>query len=190
MNRFPIAIFAAALLGSAASAGPAGARMEAYDAAVIGVMKQGLPIKGRADRFATIVQSYYDVPAIAQMVAGSAWNSASSADKAALTEALARHSATSLAQNFRKYGGERFTVDPAERPRAGGVVVKVMIDKDVLYFQLRQSGGSWKIVDVISGGVSQLAVQRSELAATIASGGLGAAAKRLGESDAKTLAKG
>lgn len=185
-------MMAAAMLAAtpALAADGAAGRMEAYDAAVIGVMKQGLPLAGRADRFETIVTTYYDMPAIAALVAGPAWVGAPAADRTAFTAALARHSAASLARNFKSFGGEKFVVDPAVRPRAGGSVVKVTIDRDVLFFQLRQGPGGWRIVDVISGGVSQLAIQRSELAATITSGGLAAATKKLRDIDAKALAKG
>ena len=42
-----------------------------------------------------------------------------------------------------------------------------------------------KIFDVTSGGVSQLAVQRSDVASTASSGGVAAVVKRLHEVDAK-----
>ena len=93
------AITAVGLAGSAIAATPA-ARIEAYDAAIVGVMKQRLPIKARADRFGELVEAYYDMPAIAAAVIGPAWSNTSAADRAALAGALARHSAISLARNF------------------------------------------------------------------------------------------
>ena len=65
------------------------------------------------------------------------------------------------------------------------VIVKTTIEskgRDVLYYRFR--GG--RIIDVISGGVSQLAVQRSDLAGTAAGGGVAAIVKRLDQVDAKT----
>ena len=177
---------------SAATTGAAG-RIEAYDAAIVAVMKAGLPMKPRADRFAEIVATYYDMPGIAALVIGPGWATTPAADRATLTAALARHSAISLARNFKRFGGETFVVDPAVQQRGDSAIVKVTIvssGKDVLYFRLRQAGGNWAIVDVISGGVSQLAVQRADLAGTAASGGAAAVAKRLAQLDAKAMTGG
>jgi phospholipid transport system substrate-binding protein len=55
---------------------------------------------------------------------------------------------------------------------------------DSLIYRLRESGGAWRIIDAVSGGVSQLAIQRADLATTIASGGAAGLAKRLAQLDA------
>jgi phospholipid transport system substrate-binding protein len=159
-------------------------RIGAYDEAVIGVAKAKLGAAARADRFEPIVKAYYDMPIIAGLVAGPAWASASAADKAAAITALTRHSAVSLARNFKDYDGTPFTVDPKAIERGPERVVKVTIGKDVLYYRMRQSGGTYKIVDVISSGVSNLALQRADLATTIQSGGLPALVKKLAQLDA------
>jgi len=174
---------AAPVAAQAQANDPAG-RIGAYDEAVIGVMKAKLGLAARADRFAPIVKAYYDIPTIAGLVAGPAWASASASDKAAAIDALTRHSAVSLARNFTSYDGTAFTVDPKVIERGPDRVVKVTIGKDVLYYRMRQSGGAWKIVDVISSGVSNLALQRADLATTIQKGGLPAMAKKLAQLDA------
>jgi phospholipid transport system substrate-binding protein len=167
-----------------AEASDPAARIGAYDEAVIGVMKAKLGTAARADRFEPIVKAYYDMPAIAGLVAGPAWASASAADKAAAITALTRHSAVSLARNFKEYDGTPFTVDPKVIERGPDRVVKVTIGKDLLYYRMRQSGGTYRIVDVISSGVSNLALQRADLATTIQSGGLPALVKKLAQLDA------
>jgi phospholipid transport system substrate-binding protein len=173
----------APIAAQAGSADPAG-RAAAYDDAVIGVMKAKLGLAARAERFEPIVKAYYDMPTIAGLVAGPAWAGASATDKAAAIAALTRHSAVSLARNFTSYDGTPFTVDPKVIERGPDRVVKVTIGKDVLYYRMRQSAGSWKIVDVISSGVSNLALQRADLAGTIQKGGLPAMAKKLAQLDA------
>jgi phospholipid transport system substrate-binding protein len=167
-----------------AQASDPAARIGAYDAAVIGVMKTKAGLAARAERFEPIVKAYYDMPTIAGLVAGPAWTSASTADKASAIAALTRHSAVSLARNFTSYDGTPFTVDPKVIERGPDRVVKVTIGKDLLYYRMRQSAGTWKIVDVISSGVSNLALQRADLATTIQSGGLPALVKKLGQLDA------
>ena len=179
----------------AAVAADAGAatRIGAYDDALVAIMKQNLPISARVTRFQPLVESYYDMPGIAAAVVGPTWSSTSAADRKAITDALARHSAVSLAKNFTKYGGERFQVDPSVQVRGDSSIVKLTIasgsSSDLLYFRMRQAGAVWKIVDVVSGGVSQLAVQRADLASTIASGGVAGAVRKLSELDAKSTAK-
>lgn len=185
--RAAIAI-AALLAASPALAAPdaaAASRAAAYDDAIVAVMKQQAPFKARVERFRALIAGYYDMPAIAALVAGPAWAGAPAADRQALIAALTRHSAIALARNFDRYGGERFLLDPIVQQRGDSAIVKVTIASsgghDILYYRMR--GG--KIIDVISGGVSQLAVQRSDVAATAASGGVAAVVKRLDEVDAK-----
>ncbi len=184
-HRLAAALILAAPAAAQAQAGdPAAARIGAYDEAVIGIMKAKLGTAARADRFAPLVKSYYDMPGIAALVAGPAWASASPADKTAAIEALTRHSAVSLARNFKSYTGERFTVAPQVIARGAEKVVRVTIDTDQLFYRMRLTGGSWKIVDVISGGVSNLALQRADLASTVQAGGVAAMVKKLGQLDA------
>jgi phospholipid transport system substrate-binding protein len=186
-SKLPLAalIALAAPVAVQAQAGdPAVARIGAYDDAVIAVMKAKLGTAARADKFEPIVKAYYDMPTIAGLVAGPAWAKASAADKASAIEALTRHSAVSLARNFKSYDGTAFTVDPKVIARGPDKVVKVTIGGDTLYYRMRQSGGSYRIVDVISGGVSNLALQRADLATTIQSGGMPALVKKLAQLDA------
>jgi phospholipid transport system substrate-binding protein len=176
---------AAPAVAQAEAGDPAVARISAYDDAVVAIMKAKLPsVSARADRFEPVVRGYYDMPTIAALVAGPAWASASASDKAAAVAALTRHSAVSLAKNFKSYDGTPFVVDPKPIARGGAQVVKVTIGGDTLYYRMRNAGGSWKIVDAISGGVSQLALQRADLASTVQAGGLPAMVKKLQQLDA------
>ncbi|NIJ07842.1 phospholipid transport system substrate-binding protein [Sphingomonas vulcanisoli] len=185
--RLPVAalpLFLALAAPSHAAEIGAAAHVAAYDDKVIAVMKEGLPTAQRIARFQTIVAQSYDMPAIAALVIGPGWASASAADKSAAIQALTRHSAISLARNFKSYSGEKFVVDPTVQQRGNDSIVKVRIGSDILYFRVHRSGSGWSIIDVISGGVSQLAVQKSDLAST-AAGGAAAVAKRLQQVDAK-----
>jgi phospholipid transport system substrate-binding protein len=188
-----LTVFAIALAGivlaAPAFADPAADRLQAYDDQVIAIMKAKLPLGARVTRFEGLVSTYYDMPTIASLVVGPAWASTSAADKTAAIAALTRHSAVSLARNFASYGGERFTIDPNVTTRGPSRVVKLTIasgnSSNVLLYQMRESGGSWRIIDVVASGVSQLAVQRADLAGIVASGGAAGLTKRLAEVDAK-----
>lgn len=182
-----------ALLLAAAPALAAGGdpaeRLSRYDDGVVAIMKAGLPLGARVARFEPLVNAYYDMPAIAALVVGPGWAAASAADRQAATAALAHHSAVTLARNFDRYDGQRFTVDQQVQARGGGQVVKLTIQgrkTNVLLYQMKRGAdGQWRIVDVVADGVSQLAVQRSDLASTVADGGAAGLAKRLAQVDAK-----
>lgn len=149
---------------------PAAARITDYDDAIIGIMKAGGSTAARADKFEPLVKSHYDMAAIAALVVGPGWASASAADKASAIAALTRHSAVSLAKSFKSYGGEKFVVGSPVVSRGPDKVVKVTIGGDTLLYRMRESGGQWKIIDVVSGGVSQLTLQRADLQSTVAKG--------------------
>lgn len=163
------------------------ARIALYNDALIGIMKAKGGLSARTEKFEPIVREYYDMPTVAQLVVGPKWATSSPADREAAMAALVHHSAITLARNFSSYGGEKFVIDPAVISRGASKVVRVTIvssdSKDVLLYQMRMGPGGWKIVDVISGGVSQLAVQRADVAGAVASGGAAGLAKQLGKLD-------
>ena len=90
------------------------------------------------------------------------------------------------AKNFDSFGGEKFVVDPAVQTRG---VDKVVMSKFItsgqtipFNYRMRQSGGTWKVVDVyLNGFVSQLATKRSDFGSTLASGGAPALIKKLND---------
>jgi phospholipid transport system substrate-binding protein len=179
--------FAASPAALHAEAGDPASRLGTYDDGIVAIMKQKLALPARQERFEALVREYYDMPAIAQTVVGPKWAASSASDRAAVISALTHHSALQLARNFTTFDGERFVVDPNVISRGANRIVRVTImsrsSKDVLLYQMRQGAGGWKIIDVISGGVSQLAVQRSDAAAIVASDGAAGLAQRLAKLD-------
>ncbi len=182
------------VIAAAQPSDPAASQIDAYNQAIIGVMKDGakLGMKGRTARFQTIVSQYYAMPMVTQIVVGAKWATLSPADRATAITALTRHSAVSLASNFDRFGGEKFTVVPQSKDRGVDHLVSSSIaptsgSPTVLIYRMRQSGGQWRIIDVLSSGVSQLTLQRSDLAQSLATGGIAGLVKRLDEIDAKML---
>jgi phospholipid transport system substrate-binding protein len=183
-----LAAFAIAPVAAIAAVNDPAGTLSSYNDGVVAVMKAGLGTPARVARFETLVKTHYDMPAIAALVVGPKWAAASPADRTAAITALTRHSAVSLARNFTGFGGEKFITDPNVAARGTSSIVKVTIaSKDgtnVLQYRLRQNGGDWRIIDVVADGVSQLALQRAELATTIASEGVAGMAKKLAARDA------
>lgn len=187
-----VAIVVAPVASYAQAADPA-ATMAAYNDGVIAIMKAKLPIEARVSRFETLVRDTYDMPGIASLVVGPKWTTASPADRQAVIAALTHHSAVSLGRNFKAFNGESFKVDPAVVSRGTSSIVKVTIagkgSSNLLQYRLRQTPAGWRIVDVVSEGVSQLALQRAELGSTVASDGVGGMAKKLAQRDAELIRK-
>lgn len=174
----------------------AGVMAHAEDAAVapvqsfydtlVSTMKQGkaLGIKGRYEKLKPVVEASFDMPGMTRLSVGPAWNTMSEADHKALTAALTRYTVASYAANFKSFGGEKFTVEPAPKDRNADKVVfsKLVAGSDTIPFNylMRKNGASWKVIDIyLNGFVSQMAKQRSDFASTVNAGGAPALEKKI-----------
>jgi phospholipid transport system substrate-binding protein len=173
-----LAVLAVAVAPAARAADPAAVRIEAFDRALVDVMKQGpaLGPRGRFRRLEPVVEDAFDLPLMTRYAVGRDWNDMSAADHAALVRAFARLSAASYAHNFDRYGGERFEVLPTVQTRGPDKVVTSRLTPSSgapvsLSYRMQLSGGTWKIVDVYYGAISQLANRRADFAAPLAAGG-------------------
>ena len=184
----------AAATAAAAPSDPATARVEAFDAALTSVMKEGptLGAKGRFRRLEPAVEEAFDLPLMTRFAVGPAWAGMSDADHQALIRAFARLTAASYAHNFDRFGGERFEVNPVVQTRGPDKIVQSrLIPTDRapvnLTYRMRLSDGQWKIVDVYYDAVSQLTTRRSDFTAPLASGGEKGLLTHLDEASAKLL---
>ncbi|HEX4160580.1 MAG TPA: ABC transporter substrate-binding protein [Rhizomicrobium sp.] len=178
-------IFAAALALAFALAVPARAqdsgveKIQSFYNVLLDTMKRGpqLGMQGRFKALEPAVDATFDIPAMIQFIVGPSWANMSAADKTALTTAFRRMTVANYAANFSKYDGEQFKVDPNAQQRGPDKIVQTTLmprgDKPVpLIYRMRDSSGSWKVIDVfLEGYVSELATRRSDFAATLASGG-------------------
>jgi phospholipid transport system substrate-binding protein len=162
----------------ARAADPAVGQIEGFDNALLETMKQGAALgpKGRYRKLAPVIQHDFDMPAMTRFAVGAAWTSFSPAQQQAVTEAFARLSIASYAHNFASYGGEKFEIDPNVQTRGPDKIVQSRMirphDAPVsLIYRMRQSGGTWKIIDIYFGAISQLTTRRADFAAPIAAGG-------------------
>ncbi|HZZ89827.1 MAG TPA: ABC transporter substrate-binding protein [Caulobacteraceae bacterium] len=163
----------------AAPADPAAAQVDAFDGALLSAMKAG-KAAGPQGRYRTLepaVNRAFDIPTMIRFAVGPTWSSIPAAQQAALTSAFQRLTVASYAHNFDGYSGERFQVDPNVVTRGPDKVVQTKIIPTsgapvAIAYRMRQSGGSWKIIDVFyNGSISQLTTRRSDFSATLAHGG-------------------
>ena len=163
----------------AASADPAAVQVDAFDAALLEVMKsaKALGLQGRYHRLEPAVARAFDIPTMIRFAVGLSWSSIPAAQQQSLTAAFQRLTAAGYAHNFNGYTGETFQVDPNVVTRGPDKVVRTRIFSPgsapvVISYRMRQSGGAWKIIDVFyNGSISQLTTRRADFSATLASGG-------------------
>ncbi len=187
LTRRRLLLAAAALLGAGAM--PARAEGEAGDPAVkpvrafydslLSVMKQAkeLGVRGRYDKLSAPIRSTFDLAAMTRIAVGADWNAIPPGEQTALIDNFTRLTIATYASRFDGYSGERFEVEPESEARATGRMVHTKLFQSngepvTLNYLLRDSGGTWRVVDVyLTGTISELATRRSEFAAILKSGG-------------------
>jgi phospholipid transport system substrate-binding protein len=163
---------------SASDSGPV-RTIETLHTALLGVMKDAekLGYQGRYERLAPILKETYDTAFMAEKSVGRHWKLASPADQAALVATFSRFMISTYAGRFDDYSGQTFQIVSQEASTQGSVLVRTRLKdpqgEDVqLDYRLRETDGSWKIIDVyLNGTVSELALRRSEYVSLIARDG-------------------
>jgi phospholipid transport system substrate-binding protein len=180
----------------AAAADPAAEQVQKFYDTLLGTMKQGpqLGMQGRYRAMEPAVDQAFDLPAMMQFIVGPGWTGMSDRDRSALVAAFRRLTIANYAANFTRFAGEQFKVDSAVQERGPDKLVQTTLlpagDKPVpLIYRMRDTSGSWKIIDIfLEGYVSELATRRSDFAATLASGGASALVARMEQLSASLLA--
>jgi len=163
----------------AATADPAAAQIDAFDAALVETMKAGksLGLSGRYKKLEPVVARTFDIPTMIAFAVGPTWAQIPAAQREALTGAFNRLTVASYAKNFDSFSGERFVVNPAVVTRGPDKLVQTQIIAPgqapvAINYRMRLAGGAWKIIDVYyNGAISQLTTRRADFSATLASGG-------------------
>ena len=162
----------------AADLEPAAAQVDAFDKALLDTMKDGktLGMAGRIRKLAPAIDRAFDLAKMTRFSVGPSWTTMSASDQKALIDAFSRMSIATWAHNFASYGGERFQTNPVVDTRGPDKVVQTQLIPSSgapinFAYRMQQSGGTWKIVDVYFGAISQLTTRRSDFAAPLAAGG-------------------
>lgn len=143
--------------------------VEAFQNELLAVMKQGpeLGYKGRYKKLESVIRSSHDLDKIARIVVGREWEKLNEAQQKKLTDVFSQLSIASYAHNFKEFTGESFEFVSEEETARGGMIIHTLLvipdDKDVKFdYMLKQNAESWKIINIIANGVSDLALKRSE----------------------------
>ncbi len=161
-----------------AATDPAAAQIAELDQALLESMKSGATVAAveRYRKLTPIIENVFDLRAMTAFAVGSAWAGFSAEQQQATVVAFERLTIASYAKNFRSFDGERFELDPEVVSRGSDKIVQTQLVPPQkapvnLLYRMRGAAGSWKVIDVYYGAVSQLSIRRSDFAAPIAAGG-------------------
>lgn len=164
--------------GYAAASDPAASQVQTLTNALLESMRAGqaLSMKERYRKLEPVIGQVFALPLITRIAVGPEWPKFSPDDQRAAIAAFSRFTIANYAHNFRDFDGQRFQIDENVQSRGEDKIVRTQIipthDAPVtLLYRMRDVDGSWKVIDVFSNGVSELALRRSDFSAAIASGG-------------------
>jgi phospholipid transport system substrate-binding protein len=183
-----LSLFGIFQLSSAQANAAAKQIVEKFQDQLIDVMKNGskLGYSGRYDKLKDAVNNSHDLPKIARIVVGKEWEKLSESQQNQLVDVFSKLSIASYAHNFKDFSGESFSFDTEEETTRGGVVIhshlNVPDDKPVKFdYMLKEKGDSWRIINIIANGVSDLALKRSEYTSILQRDGFDALIAKINE---------
>ena len=178
----------------AASSDPAVNQVQALTDALLKSMRAGTTVSmaERYKQLEPVVEQVFAMPLVTRLAVGPQWASFPPDQQQALIAAYTRFTVANYAHNFHDFDGQKFEIDDNVLSRGDDKVVRTRVipahDVPVsLLYRMHQVDGTWKVIDVISDGVSQLALRRSDFAVAIAAGGAPALIAHLNKSSEALL---
>ena len=155
--------------------------IETFHGALLSVMKDAgrLGVSGRYQRLIEPLSASYDFGVMTRISSGSFWRRATKSERAGLVAAFRRVSIGTYAVRFDGYSGQAFEVVGENEGPRGTTLVETRIlsqgsDPVGVTYVMKSAKGAWRIIDVLlAGGVSELAVRRSEYSSVLKSRGVG-----------------
>jgi phospholipid transport system substrate-binding protein len=149
--------------------GAAAAVVNGFHDALLNNMQHGKEYgcDGRIKHLGPIVDSSFDVAAIAQTVMRRHWGELSDAQHQQLIAAFRDYTVDTYASQFSSFGGEVFSVQDTQALPNGDQLVHARLklgSGDLVAFDyvLHGQNGSWRIINVIADGVSDLALRSTQ----------------------------
>jgi phospholipid transport system substrate-binding protein len=184
--RLAVAAWLGMGIATAAQDSPAANVVERFQRVLLSVMSDGqkLGYSGRQQQLAPAVQETHDLAAIAQFALGRYWDRLDAAQRKLFIDTFGELSIATYASRFDSYAGENFKTVSVERLENGDALVRSLFTQpkgDTLRFDfvLREREGSWRIINIVVDGVSDLAIKRAEYAAILRDEGFDALIAKL-----------
>src|SRR5262249_5278129 len=158
-----------------AATDPAAAQVQTLNAALLKSMHAGSTLS-TADRYKQlqpVIEQIFAMPLVTRLAVGPEWTNFSPEQQKALITAYTRFTVANYVHNFNDFDGQKFELDDNVVTRGTDKIVRTTViparDAPVnLLYRMREVDGTWKVIDVISDGVSNLALRRSDFAVALA----------------------
>lgn len=172
------------------------ATVERLHAALIEVMQdaEALGFEGRRAAIEPVITSAFDLHYVARLLVRSRWSDLDAGQRERMGSAFSALTVATYAQRFDGFSGQRFVTTGEREIRGGRRLVSTELrspDEPTvrLDYLLQERGASWRIVNVIADGVSELAMKRTEYASILEGDGFDALVARL-EKQVRELEQG
>lgn len=147
---------------------------------------KALGFAGRRERITPVIEQSFDLPFITRFALGRYWADLSVEQREKIIDVFSRWTIAHYAARFNGYSGERFETIGSEPGRNGRELVRTVLDVNktpednvTLDYLLQETGGKWRIVNVIANGVSDLSLKRADYGAVLKAEGLEGLIERL-----------
>lgn len=122
---------------------------------------------GRIDIIRKIVSESFNFPLISKVVLGAKWKVLSDEDKQEFVSVMRSLSISTYAHHFSNYSGQKFVIVERKSRNNNSLSLSVSLlsdngDRTSLKYLLRKGTEGWLIINVISEGVSDLALKKAE----------------------------
>lgn len=166
-------LVASASVWAAAAAEPAQNVVENLDHTLIATMKQGkdLGFSGRYRKLAPVIDQSFALDRIARLALGRSWNKLDAKQQQQYRSMFRKDTLATYASRFESYSGQSFKIKnvkdaPGGRRQVNTVIVSNGEEIPISYV-LDNTGGEWKIVNVVAKGASDLALKRAQYTSSI-----------------------
>jgi phospholipid transport system substrate-binding protein len=161
-----------------ADSDPAAIQVQTLNNSLLKSMQAGAAVSAteRYKQLEPVIEQVFALPLVTRLSVGPDWTTFSAEQQQALVGAFTRFTVANYVHNFHAYDGQKFEIDDNVSTRGEDKIVRTRVipahDLPVsLLYRMHEVGGVWKIIDVYSNGVSELALRRSDFATALASGG-------------------
>jgi phospholipid transport system substrate-binding protein len=161
-------------LSQAANAGPAAQPVEKLNAVLIQVMKDAkrLGYSGRYKKLEPVIKEVFEFEAIAQVVLGGHWKKLDSGQKQAFITKLTDLSVATYAAQFDGYDGQTFRYEATDEIKPDRALVRYTMNApkgNTIKFEyiVDRKGATWRIVNVVVDGISDLALKKGQYMSVI-----------------------
>jgi len=152
--------------------------VQSFQTELLNVMQQGdkLNFEQRFEQLKPAVIKTHDLAKITRIIVSKEWRNLTKEQKQELIQKFSTLSIASYAHYFDSFSGQSFKVESVKQLSPVQIYVHTFLvlpdDKDVsMDYLLKKRGEDWRIINIITNGVSDLALKRSEYVAVIRKSG-------------------